>query len=136
FHRENKRPLRLRIRMSFVVLPPEAPRAPQEQPLVEPQVAHFMHVPSRTSVKWPHSPHASASSPCRGASRRRSSPSPATWVSTAPTATAAEPALTSPDATAVVAFKSLLAAAVLAAALPCGSASPTPRRTIRLLFLM
>ena len=33
----------------------------QEQPLVEPQVAHFMQVPLRTSVKLPHSPQASPS---------------------------------------------------------------------------
>jgi hypothetical protein len=32
-----------------------------EQPEVEPQVAHFMQVPLRTSVKFPHSPQASPS---------------------------------------------------------------------------
>ena len=34
---------------------------PQEHPLVEPQVVHFMHVPLRTKVKLPHSPQASPS---------------------------------------------------------------------------
>ena len=33
----------------------------QEQPLVAPQVAHFMQVPLRTSVKLPQSPQASPS---------------------------------------------------------------------------
>jgi hypothetical protein len=33
----------------------------QEQPLVDPQVVHFMQVPLRTSVKLPHSPQASPS---------------------------------------------------------------------------
>lgn len=33
----------------------------QEQPLVLPQVVHFMQVPLRTSVKLPHSPQASPS---------------------------------------------------------------------------
>ena len=32
-----------------------------EQPLVAPQVTHFMQVPLRTSVKLPHSPQASPS---------------------------------------------------------------------------
>jgi hypothetical protein len=32
-----------------------------EQPVVEPHVSHFMHVPLRTSVKLPHSPHISPS---------------------------------------------------------------------------
>lgn len=32
-----------------------------EQPLVAPQVVHFMHVPLRTRVKLPHSPQASPS---------------------------------------------------------------------------
>jgi len=34
---------------------------PYEQPVVEPQVSHFMQVPLRTSVKLPHSPQASPS---------------------------------------------------------------------------
>jgi hypothetical protein len=33
----------------------------QLQPLVLPHVSHFMHVPFRTSVKLPHSPHISPS---------------------------------------------------------------------------
>ena len=33
----------------------------QLQPLVEPQVLHFIHVPLRTSVKWPHESHGSPS---------------------------------------------------------------------------
>ena len=32
-----------------------------EHPLVAPQVLHFMHVPLRTRVKFPHSPHGSPS---------------------------------------------------------------------------
>src|SRR4029450_888506 len=36
-------------------------REPSEQPLVEPQVVHFMHVPFRTRVKLPHSPQLSPS---------------------------------------------------------------------------
>jgi hypothetical protein len=32
-----------------------------EQPLVEPQVSHFKHVPLRTMVKLPHSPQLSPS---------------------------------------------------------------------------
>jgi len=34
---------------------------PQLQPVVEPQVSHFMQVPLRTSVKLPHSLHISPS---------------------------------------------------------------------------
>lgn len=30
-----------------------------EQPVVDPQVSHFMQVPLRSNVKLPHSPHAS-----------------------------------------------------------------------------
>ena len=37
------------------------PGSRQEQPLVDPQVVHFMHVPLRTRVKLPHSPQASPS---------------------------------------------------------------------------
>ena len=33
----------------------------QEQPVVEPQVSHFMQVPLRTCVKFWHSPQASPS---------------------------------------------------------------------------
>lgn len=36
-------------------------RLSHEQPLVAPQVVHFMHVPLRTRVKLPHSPQASPS---------------------------------------------------------------------------
>ena len=32
-----------------------------EQPLVPPHVSHFIHVPLRTNVKFPHSLHASPS---------------------------------------------------------------------------
>jgi hypothetical protein len=32
-----------------------------EHPVVEPHVSHFRHVPLRTSVKFPHSPHISPS---------------------------------------------------------------------------
>jgi hypothetical protein len=35
--------------------------ADQLHPLVEPQVLHFMQVPLRTSVKFPHEPQASPS---------------------------------------------------------------------------
>ena len=35
--------------------------APQLQPLVPPQVLHFMQVPLRTRVKLPHSPQLSPS---------------------------------------------------------------------------
>jgi hypothetical protein len=34
---------------------------PYEQPVVLPQVSHFMQVPLRTSVKLPHSEHISPS---------------------------------------------------------------------------
>ena len=36
-------------------------RGYQEQPVVEPQVSHFMHVPLRTMVKCPHAGHGSPS---------------------------------------------------------------------------
>ncbi len=44
-------------------LPPATRRGPEthEHPLVAPQVLHFMQVPLRTSVKFPHSPQASPS---------------------------------------------------------------------------
>jgi hypothetical protein len=32
-----------------------------EHPVVDPHVSHFMQVPFRTSVKFPHSPHISPS---------------------------------------------------------------------------
>jgi hypothetical protein len=34
---------------------------PQLHPVVLPHVSHFKHVPFRTNVKFPHSPHASPS---------------------------------------------------------------------------
>jgi hypothetical protein len=34
---------------------------PHEHPVVPPHESHFMQVPFRTSVKFPHSPHASPS---------------------------------------------------------------------------
>jgi hypothetical protein len=34
---------------------------PHEHPVVLPHVSHFIHVPFRTSVKFPHSPHISPS---------------------------------------------------------------------------
>ncbi len=40
-----------------------------EQPLVAPQVLHFMQVPLRTKVKFPQSPHGSPSYPLIRASR-------------------------------------------------------------------
>src|SRR5258707_12460744 len=43
----------------------------QEQPLVEPQVLHFMQVPLRTSVKLPHAPQLSPSNPFSRASAAR-----------------------------------------------------------------
>ena len=42
-------------------VPGEGARRRHEQPLVDPQVAHFIHVPLRTRVKLPHSPQASPS---------------------------------------------------------------------------
>ena len=36
-------------------------QSPHEQPVVLPQVSHFMQVPLRTRVKFPHSPQASPS---------------------------------------------------------------------------
>jgi hypothetical protein len=37
------------------------PPGPQLHPVVLPHVSHFKHVPLRTKVKFPHSPHASPS---------------------------------------------------------------------------
>jgi hypothetical protein len=34
---------------------------PYEHPVVDPHVSHFMQVPLRTKVKFPHSPQASPS---------------------------------------------------------------------------
>src|SRR3972149_4909979 len=51
---------------------PRRDASPQEQPLVAPQVVHFMHVPLRTNVKLPHSPQESPSNPFRRALRTRS----------------------------------------------------------------
>src|SRR3974390_153964 len=48
---------------------------PQLHPVVPPHVLHFRHVPFRTSVKFPHSPHASPSYPCALASARFSAAS-------------------------------------------------------------
>ena len=42
-----------------------------EQPLVEPQVLHFMQVPLRTRVKFPHAPQLSPSKPFSRASAAR-----------------------------------------------------------------
>ena len=56
FHRENTTP-----RASPLPRGPASARLSHEQPLVAPQVVHFMHVPLRTRVKLPHSPQASPS---------------------------------------------------------------------------
>lgn len=49
------------VGMTPRVLSAREAAARYEQPVVEPQVSHFMHVPLRTKVKLPHSPQASPS---------------------------------------------------------------------------
>src|SRR5262249_26362625 len=51
-----------------------------EHPVVVPQVMHFKHVPFRTMVNWPQSPHGSPSYPLRRAiSEAESALASATW---------------------------------------------------------
>src|SRR5262249_60679782 len=80
----------------YATAPTESPRGyprgrVQLQPLVEPQVVHFMHVPLRTRVKLPHSVHASPSKPLSRASRTRSSLSGTAWAVAALRTTAPPP---------------------------------------------
>jgi hypothetical protein len=53
-----ERPLTRRSSSSITVL---RMHVPHEHPVVDPHVSHFMQVPFRTKVKFPHSPHISPS---------------------------------------------------------------------------
>jgi hypothetical protein len=44
-----------------ISMPSGEHKSAYEHPVVLPHVSHFMHVPFRTSVKFPHSPQASPS---------------------------------------------------------------------------
>src|SRR5271169_377929 len=46
---------------ALAIVRPDTARCSHEHPVVDPHVSHFMHVPLRTRVKLPHSPHISPS---------------------------------------------------------------------------